>query len=179
MPRRDYDDSDLDDRPRRRRRRPVERKQGSNVVAILACIGAFLLLAIAVSVGGYFILRAKTVPIAGIGGGDLERLAGAWECTFRDGMGRVTMHKVKEIVGNIETVTWYGPDGRTFRINRVEFVLETRGQSKVLKYFNGWATDGNGFGGQPFPSGEYAYSLEGDTWTEFDPGGLIIWTRKR
>jgi hypothetical protein len=93
--------------------------------------------------------------------------------------GRVTMHKVKEIVGNTETATWYGPDGRAFRVNRVEFALETRGNAKVFRYFNGWVTDGNGWGGQPFPSGEYTYTLEGDTWNEFDPGGLIIWTRKR
>ena len=66
-----------------------------------------------------------------------------------------------------------------FRINRVEFQLDVRNGAKVFRYFNGWATDGTGMGGQPFPSGEYVYTLEGDTWTEFDPGGLIVWTRRR
>ena len=39
--------------------------------------------------------------------------------------------------------------------------------------------DGPG-AGQPFPSGEYVYTLEGDTWTEYEPnGGVIVWTRRR
>jgi hypothetical protein len=87
------------------------------------------------------------------------------------------MHKVKEITGTTETATWYRPDGTLFRVNRVQFELVQRGPDKVFRYFNGWATDGFG-AGQPFPSGEYVYTLEGDTWTEYDPGGPIMWTRR-
>jgi hypothetical protein len=110
---------------------------------------------------------------------DLERLAGRWESTFRDSIGRITMHKVKEINGVTETATWYRPDGTVFRVNRVEFQLETQGQNKVFRYFNGWVVDGPG-AGQPFPSGEYFYSVEGDTWMEYGPTGeTIVWTRAR
>ncbi len=182
MPKRDYDpDSDIDDRPRRRRRPAKRKKSDSNVLVILVCVGACFLLMLGTVVGGYFLLRRGPAPAIGIvesPGGDLERLAGRWECTFRDQTGRVYMHKVKEINGNSETATWYRPDGSVFRINRVEFQLDLRGQQKIFRYFNGWASDGNGVG-QPFPSGEYVYTLEGDTWTEFDPGGNIVWTRMR
>ena len=134
------------------------------------------------AIGGYYLLRQKALPGLGIANGpagDLDLLAGRWECTFRDPAGRVYMHKIKEINGNSETATWYRADGTVFRVNRVEFQLDTRGDKKVFRYFNGWASDGVGLG-QPFPSGEYVYTLEGDTWTEFDrAGGTIVWTRMR
>jgi hypothetical protein len=89
MPRRDYDDdSDLEDRPRRRRQRPVQRRSDSNVLLILACVGAFLVLMVGAGIGAYFWLRGQTEPalvIGGGAGGDLDRLSGTWECTFRDG----------------------------------------------------------------------------------------------
>jgi len=179
MPRRDYD-SDLDLPPRRRRRR---RKLDSSSTVVLLCVGGGLLLVLLVgaAVGAYIVLRAKpegSGGAAGSGASDLERLAGTWECTFRDPTGRVNMHKVKQIAGTTETATWYRPDGTAFRTNRVEFRLDVRGSNKVFRYFNGWVMDGPG-PGQPFPSGEYVYTLEGDTWTEFDPGGPIVWTRRR
>jgi hypothetical protein len=91
----------------------------------------------------------------------------------------VTMHKVKEIVGNTETATWYRADGTVFRANRVQFELGTRGMEKVFRYSNGIVLVGPD-AGQPFPSGEYVYTLEGDTWSEFEPtGGTIVWTRKK
>ena len=182
MPRRD-DDSDLDLSPRRRRRPPPRRKRESSTVLVLVGVGCALLLFVTgVGVAAYIVHReqSKNAPGGGLTGGtDLEKLAGNWECTFRDPTGRVYMRKVKQITGNTETATWYQPDGRVFRINRVEFELTTRGPEKVFRYFNGWATDGNGMGGHPFPSGEYRYTLEGDTWTELDPGGAIVWTRQR
>jgi hypothetical protein len=71
------------------------------------------------------------------------------------------------------------PDGTVFRVNKVEIELVVRGQSNVFRYFNGWATDCVGVG-QPFPAGEYMYTLNGDTWTEFGPSGeTIVWTRRR
>src|SRR5215207_7500062 len=125
MPRRD-DDSDLD--PPRRRRPPPRRKSETSTALILVAVGsAILLFAGGVAVAAYLILREQPGGgVAGTGGSDLERLAGSWESTFRDPAGRVTMHKVKEIVGNTETATWYQPDGRVFRINRVQFELTTR-----------------------------------------------------
>jgi hypothetical protein len=182
MPRRD-DDSDLDSGPRRHRRR-VERMPDTKPVLILVCLGIGLLLVVGVGFAAYVLLRIK--PGDGLGtvggppGSDLEQLAGAWECTFRDPAGRVTMHKVKQLAGTTETATWYRPDGSVFRINRVEFELTSRGPNKVFRYFNGWATDGTGRGGQPFPSGEYVYTLEGHTWTEYESNGnVIVWTRRR
>ena len=180
MPRYD-DDSDLEPRPRRRRR-PVRKNSGNGPVLILLCIGIALLVVVGAGVAGYLFLRGKPGSGLGVTGGspksDLEQLAGSWECTFRDPAGNVFMHKVKQISGTTETATWYRPDGSVFRVNRVEFELATRGQAKVFRYFNGWVVDGPG-AGQPFPSGEYVYTLEGDTWTEHDPGGLIVWTRRR
>src|SRR5262249_15143745 len=120
MPRYD-DDSDLDyePRPRRRRRR---RKQNNRLIIILLSLGAGLFVAGLVGAGIYVLLRDKGgVWGAGAPAGDLERLAGSWECTFRDPNGRINMRKVKEIVGTTETATWYRPDGSVFRINRVEF----------------------------------------------------------
>jgi len=180
MPRGNYD-SDLDDRPRRRARR---RRPGTNLAVVLVCVGAGLLLLLlaAAGVGAYILVRAKPAADPSLDAGpavtDLERLAGGWECTFRDPAGRVTMRKVKLIVGTTETATWYRPDGTVFRVNRVEFRLEARGRAPVFRYFNGWVVDGPG-AGQPFPGGEYEYTLDGDTWTEFDPGGPIVWTRRR
>jgi hypothetical protein len=180
MPRRDYD-SDLDPPPRRRHRPP--KRSESNAVLILVAAGTGLLLLLGgAAVAGYVLLRAKPAGLPGIatgsGGTDLERLAGDWECTFRDPAGRVTMHKVKQVRGTTETATWYRPDGSVFRANRVEFQLDVRGGDKLFRYFNGVVLVGPD-AGQPFPSGEYAYTLDGDTWTEFDPGGPIIWTRRK
>ena len=182
MPRRD-DDSDLEPRPRaRRRRRPARKKSGNGPFLILVCLGIALLVVAGTGVVGYVLLRGKPGRDLGLAvdspKGDLELLAGSWECTFRDPAGNVFMHKVKQINGTTETATWYRPDGSVFRVNRVEFELTTRGQAKLFRYFNGWVVDGPG-AGQPFPSGEYVYTLEGDTWTEYDPGGLIVWTRRR
>jgi hypothetical protein len=180
MPRYD-DDSDLDPPPRRRRR-PTRKKSGNGPVLILVCLGIALLVVVGTGVVGYLMVRGKSGAGLGLAGGppkgDLEQLAGSWECTFRDPAGNVVMHKVKQIAGTTETATWYRPDGSVFRVNRVEFELTTRGQSKVFRYFNGWVVDGPG-AGQPFPSGEYVYTLEGDTWTEYDAGGPIVWTRRR
>ena len=182
MPRRDYD-SDLDPPPRRRRPPPRRRRESSTALILVAVGSAILLFAGGVAVAAYLVLRerpADGLGVARTGGSDLERLAGSWESTFRDPTGRVTMQKVKQIVGNTETATWYQPDGRVFRINRVQFELTTRGPNKVFRYFTGWATDGTGRGGQPFPSGEYVYTLEGDTWTEYEPNGnVIVWTRRK
>src|SRR5262245_9252185 len=121
MPRRDYD-SDLDLPPRRRRRR---RKPDSSSTVILLCVGGglLLLLLVGAAVGAYIVFRAKpdgSGVATGPGASDLERLAGTWECTFRDPTGRVNMHKVKQITGTTETATWYRPDGSVFRVNRVE-----------------------------------------------------------
>jgi hypothetical protein len=175
---RDYD-SDLE----RRRRRRGKKKSGNGPVVVLACVGIVLLILAGTAVTGWVLLRGKPGANLGLSGdpvkSDLERLAGAWECTFRDPAGNVFMHKVKQIAGTTETATWYRPDGSVFRVNRVEFELGVRGTNKVFRYFNGWVVDGVG-AGQPFPSGEYVYTLEGVTWTEYDPaGGVIVWTRRR
>ena len=185
MPRYD-DDSDLDyeTRPRRRPRRAPEKPDNRLIITVL-CLGAGLFLLAAAGAVVYVLVRDKGVapgPAAGGAGGggvgDVERLAGSWECTFRDPTGRVTMRKVKQIVGTTETATWYRPDGTVFRINRVEFALAMRGPDKVFRYFNGLVVQGPD-AGHVFPSGEYVYTLEGDTWTEYDPGGVIVWTRRR
>src|SRR5437016_4739296 len=129
-----YDDSDLDDYPRPRRRRRPEKKSDSNtLVVIVSVIGIAILLLGGTLVGGYVLLRERAPRLAVVGNApasDLELLAGRWESTFLDATGRVTMHKVKEINGTTETATWYRPDGTVFRVNRVEFKLETRGQDK-------------------------------------------------
>lgn len=179
MPRRRDDWDDDDDLRPRRRRPPARRKQGSNLAIILILGGVALALILAgAGVAGYLLLRKPTGG-GGAGASDLERLSGSWECTFRDPAGRVTMHKVKEIAGTTETATWYRPDGGVFRANRVEFELVTRGRDKVFRYFNGRVLVGPD-AGQVFPPGEYVYTLEGDTWTEYEPtGGVIVWTRKR
>jgi hypothetical protein len=177
MPRRDYD-SDLDDEPRRRRRRKPPKKRGLSPLVIVLLVALPIVL-IGGGAAALFFVKYKGAGLGGSVAGDYDRLAGRWECTFRDPVGRVTMHKVKEITGRTETATWYQPDGRVFRVNRVEFELVQRGPTKNFRYFNGWATDAFGVG-QPFPSGEYAYTLEGDTWTEYVPGGdNIVWTRVR
>jgi hypothetical protein len=180
MTRRD-DDSDLEPPPRRRRR-PIRKKSGNGPVLILVSLGIVLLVVVGTGVVGYLLVRGKSGAGLGLAAGppksDLEQLAGSWESTFRDPAGNVFMHKVKQISGTTETANWYRPDGSVFRVNRVEFELAMRGPNKVFRYFNGWVVDGPG-AGQPFPSGEYVYTLEGDTWTEYDPGGPILWTRRR
>lgn len=144
-------------------------------MVLYVCLGVGLLFLVGLTVGGFLLLRTKTAAV----GNDLDRLQGRWECTFRDGAGNITMHKVKEISGSTEKATWHRADGSVFRVNRVEFVLQVRGNSKVFSYFNGSAIDERGFV-QPFPSGEYAYTLEGDIWTEFPIGEpVIVWTRVR
>lgn len=183
MPRRRDDWDDDDDLRPRRRRPPARRKEGSNTAVILVVVIAGLVLLLAGGgVVGYLLLKKTPRGLDGAAGtvaSDLDRLSGKWECTFRDPAGRVTMHKVKDIVGTTETATWYRPDGSVFRANRVEFELVTRGRDKVFRYFNGRVLVGPD-AGNPFPPGEYVYTLEGDTWTEFEPtGGVIVWTRKR
>src|SRR5215208_5325643 len=143
MPRRN-DDSDLDPEPRRRWRQPA-RQSDDKTVLILVGVGFALLFAACAAVGAYVLLRDKPANLnlaGGPAGSDLERLAGAWECTFRDPAGRVFMHKVKEITDTTETATWYRPDGSVFRVNRVQFELVQRGPEKVFRYFNGWVVDG-------------------------------------
>jgi hypothetical protein len=178
MPRRDHD-SDLDDMPRRRARRRGKPQSNWAAFLVVGVVVVAILVMAGLTIAGYYLMRGKPAALANTAGAtDMELLAGKWECTFRHPNGEIYMHKVKDIVGTTETATWYRPDGSIFRVNRVEFQLENRNGRKVFRYFNGWAIDAVGVG-QPFPPGEYAYTLEGDTWTELDPMGTIVWTKKR
>jgi hypothetical protein len=171
MPRRDYD-SDLEPRPRRRPR-GARGGSDSKTVLILVCVGVGLLFLVGAVAIGVFVLQGSG------GKKDLERLQGSWESTFRDPAGNVAMHKVKVIDGNTETATWYDANGNKFRVNQVQFDLRTDGGSKRFRYFNGRVLFGPD-AGMPFPSGEYVYTLDGDTWTEYvAPTGTIVWTRRR
>src|SRR5262249_24690631 len=154
-------------------------KPDNRLIITVLCLGAGLFILAAAGAVVYVLVRDKGIapgPAGGGagGGGDLERLAGAGGGTFRGPRGRGTLRKVKEIVGTTETATWYRPDGTMFRINRVESALAMRGPEKVFRYFNGVVLHGPD-AGNVFPSGEYVYMLEGDTWTEYDPGGVIVW----
>ncbi len=62
MPKRHFD-SDLEDAPRRRRRR-VKRKSGPNPALILTVAGLGFLLVTGILVGGYFLLRVNSGPPA-------------------------------------------------------------------------------------------------------------------
>src|SRR5262249_59746712 len=108
MPRYD-DDSDLEyeSRPRRRRRRVPEKPDNRLIITVL-CLGAGLFLLAAAGAVVYVLVRDTGIapgPAGGGagGGGDLERLAGSWECTFRDPTGRVTLRQAKGNVGATAT----------------------------------------------------------------------------
>jgi hypothetical protein len=135
-----------------------------------------------------------TVAVAGLARGqsaeddkalkeDLRNLQGKWEHTFTAEEVKgllnfpVGMRKFHEVRGNSERVTWYAPDGTAVRVNVVDFRLERRGEERVLSWFNGKVTEGDG-AGELFQDGSSVYRLEGDRWTETLPDGqTIVWKR--
>jgi hypothetical protein len=139
-------------------------------------------------------LMALTVAVAGLARGqaaeddkalkeDLRNLQGKWEHTFTAEEVKgvlnfpVGMRKLHEVRGNSERVTRYAPDGTAFRVNVVDFRLERRGEERVLFWFNGKVTEGDG-AGELFQDGSFVYRLEGDRWTETLPDGeTIVWKR--
>lgn len=67
---------------------------------------------------------------------DLQKMQGKWERIVRPEEQVAYKRVIKEIQGNQETVTYYGPHGEVQRVHTVDFRLERYGPVKVFTYYN-------------------------------------------
>lgn len=115
---------------------------------------------------------------------DMELLQGKWEMYHgNEGKGEPTIHSVKEIKGNRETLRRY--DAKTGKLNRehtVEFTLSTSGAVRVFTFY---PVDGDPKSGASFVYKVDAHSfydipgiLTGDTYRNYQPSPAI-WHWKR
>jgi hypothetical protein len=101
----DDEDDDYDDRPRKRKKKP--RKKGGPPVMLFVALGAGLLVAVGVAVGGYLLFAGKKGGGV-LGGGLLGPVAPAGYSTVRDADGGFQVflpgvaHKARTIVNGQE-----------------------------------------------------------------------------
>lgn len=78
----------------------------------------------------------------------------------------------REVKDNTMGITFYA-DGSIRSACTVEFKLEMKGAGKVFRCFNGKTTKGLGKDLR-FGNGSFAYTVEGDTWTEIGESGRKV-----
>lgn len=107
---------------------------------------------------------------------ELEKVQGKWERTVTTADG-TPIRVVKEITGNSETVTYFGPNGKVLQAHRVEFKLETSGKVKIFTYFNGIVTAGPRKGSQKKDPTSYVYRVEDDMF--FEVMGILVGSKEK
>lgn len=100
------------------------------------------------------------------GGGDLSRLQGTWELQPDEVQSSSPQQRVvKQVQGNTETVTTYGPNGQVINAHVADFRLGRRGGIPVFTFSRPRITAGPDEG-ETAPGGRtYIYRVQGE---EFD-----------
>ena len=100
------------------------------------------------------------------GGGDVSRLQGTWELQPEDGPASSQRQRVvKQVEGNTETVTTYGPNGQVINAHTATFQLGRRGGIPVYTFSRPRITAGPEQGDTGPGGRTYVYRVSGD---EFD-----------
>jgi len=103
-------------------------------------------------------------------GGDASQLQGTWEQRPEEGAGAAAANTpkqrvVKQIRGDTETVTTYGPNGQVVHAQTARFRLSRSGDVPVYTFFDRRITAGPEQGRAEDASKSFVYRLRGD---EFD-----------
>jgi hypothetical protein len=129
--------------------------------AFLACslLGLALLTA---GCGG----KSKSNETSSRGGPDAAALQGTWEQQPEEGRAAAPKQRViKQVNGDTETVTTYGPDGKVVHAQTARFKLSHRGDVPVYTFYDRRITAGPEQGRDEGAARSYVYRLRGD---EFD-----------
>jgi uncharacterized protein (TIGR03067 family) len=103
---------------------------------------------------------------------DLAAMQGKWEQASTTEPGVAAKAKtVKEVSGDTETVTRYGPDGKVVNVSRCTIKLSEGGGVRVFTFSGGEVIEGLGKGRKQTGSSSYIYRLDGDEW--YEVGGLL------
>jgi hypothetical protein len=119
--------------------------------------------------------------------GDLQRMQGRWEQTTPEGNALPNGERiVKEVQGDKESVTWYGPDGEVTRSHRATIALKKTGTVRTLSFSDMEMLHGPNKGQKVNVSGSYVYVINKDTFYEVvnvleshgpNPPAISVWRR--
>ena len=100
------------------------------------------------------------------GGDEAGQLQGTWEQRPEEGPAAAPRQRVvKEVKGDTETVTTYGPDGKVVHAQTAKFKLGRSGRVPVYTFFDRRITAGPETGRSDASPRSYVYRLRND---EFD-----------
>ena len=100
-------------------------------------------------------------------GGDASQLQGTWEQQAEEGPSATPRQRVvKQVSGDTETVTTYGPDGRVMNAHTAKIRLERRGEIPVYTFYDRRITAGPEQGRSDAAPRSVVYRLRGDDFDE-------------
>jgi hypothetical protein len=100
------------------------------------------------------------------GGGDLAQLQGTWQQQPEEGRAASPQQRVvKQVSGNTETVTTYGPNGQVLHAQTAKIRLGRSGSVPVYTFYDRRITAGPEQGRGDNAARSFVYRLRGD---EFD-----------
>lgn len=113
--------------------------------------------------------KSKSTGDAGRRGaaGEASKLQGTWEQRPEEGPSASPKQRVvKQVGGDTETVTTYGPDDRVLNAHTAKFKLGRRGGVPVCTFYDRRITAGPEQGRSESASRSYVYRLRGDDFDE-------------
>jgi|GEM_PF-2145608 hypothetical protein len=97
---------------------------------------------------------------------DLAAVQGRWERPMTDNNGNAVGRAVKEIKGEIETISYFDAAGRLFHAHTVKVELKRLGPARLFSYTDYTITGGPDKGRKIKGSGSYLYKVQGDHFLE-------------
>ncbi|MBT4866970.1 MAG: hypothetical protein HON53_17845 [Planctomycetaceae bacterium] len=97
---------------------------------------------------------------------DLAAVQGRWERPLTDNNGNVVGNAVKEIKGDIETISYFDAAGQLRHAHKVKVKLKRLGRARLFSYTNIGITAGPNKGRKVEGGGSYLYKVEGDKFLE-------------
>jgi hypothetical protein len=135
---------------------------------MIRSIATCALLAVALVAGGCAGNSKSSADSGGKrnGGGDLSQLQGTWEQQPEEGRTATPQQRVvKQVSGNTETVTTYGPSGQVVHAQTAKIRLGLSGSVPIYTFYDRRITAGPEQGRSDDAGRSYVYRLRGD---EFD-----------
>ena len=100
-------------------------------------------------------------------GGEASQLQGAWDQQAEEGPAATPKQRVvKQVSGDTETVTTYGPNGQVLSAHTARFKLARRGDVPVYTFYDRRNTAGPEQGRTDAAPRSFVYRLRGDDFDE-------------
>ena len=117
---------------------------------------------------------------------DLAAVQGRWERPLTDNNGNVVGNAVKEIQGEIETISYFNAAGQLVHSHKVKVELKRLGRVRLFSYTFMAITAGPDKGRKVNGGGSYLYKVQGDCFLEItnalvgeekDEFNVLTWKR--